>query len=251
MKTTSASTMENVTVPITDQIEALVKDVFGWTPIDQLYTLFNLAFVNSDLDGDIVEVGSWCGRSALVLGLAARLAGKSQVFCVDLFPDKNDWKQNADGTYSFEVVINGRHFGGNQEQTVWKEAFETQTSKIYESYDRVYDCFMATVSTRGMQDLIHAHKGDVATFLESVGPDFKCRIAFLDADHGFDAVCSDILNVDRCLVPGGWLCFDDAFTVYEGVNRAISEMVLQNPRYELCQQMTRKLFIARKKVSVE
>jgi hypothetical protein len=31
------------------------------------------------------------------------------------------------------------------------------------------------------------------------------------------------------------------------VNRAIQELVINNPAYELCQQMARKFFIARKK----
>ncbi len=238
---------DRITIPAIGQIEALVKDVPGWTPIDQLYTLFTLALATGQLDGDIVEVGSWCGRSAVVLGLAAGLSGKSRVHCVDLFPEKKDWKPNPDGSYSFEVVIGGKRYGGYQEQTVWKETWETQTGRIYDKYNGIYDCFKETVSDRGMQDVIRAHKGDLASLLDSAKPKIKCRLAFLDGDHGFEAVCSDIRNIDSCLVPGGWLCLDDAFTVYEGVNRAISELILGNPRYEYAQQMTRKLFIARKR----
>jgi predicted O-methyltransferase YrrM len=242
---------DDVTFPMMTQIEELVRDVPGWTPLDQLHTLFTVAFLTSGLEGDIVEVGSWCGRSAVVLGHAARLAGKSRVVCVDLFPEKKDWRQNPDGSYSFEVMIDGKRYGGYEEQTVWKEAFETQTGRIYERYEGVFDCFRETVAARGLQEVIHAHKGDCASMLAAAGPGFKCRLAFLDGDHGYDASSSDIRNIDQCLVPGGWLCFDDAFTVYQGVNRAISELVLQNPRYERCQQMTRKLFIARKKANCE
>ncbi|MGH2652192.1 MAG: hypothetical protein ACRDHK_13400, partial [Actinomycetota bacterium] len=70
--------------PIIDQIESIVRDVPGWSPVDQLYTLFNLAFLNSRVEGDIVEIGSWCGRSAAVLGLAARRLGGLRVHAVDL-----------------------------------------------------------------------------------------------------------------------------------------------------------------------
>ena len=49
------------------------------------------------------------------------------------------------------------------------------------------------------------------------------------------------------LVNGGWICFDDAFSCYEGVNQAIRELILADPQFDLCQQMTRKLFVARKK----
>lgn len=235
--------------PVWAQIEALVENVHGWTPIDQLYTLYVLTLQTAELSGDVVEVGSWCGRSAVVLAAAAKAAGISRVHCVDLFPEKTDWKQNPDGTYSFAMTIDGKLYGGYQEQTVWKETFESQTGKIYESYNGVYDCFRETISHRGMDDVVQAHRGDLASLLEKLPPDFKCRLAFLDGDHGFEAVCEDIRNIDKHLVPGGWICFDDAFTSYEGVSRAISELIIANTHYERCQQMTRKLFVARKKTS--
>jgi len=242
--------INSITTPMIAQIEDLVRDVPGWTPIDQLYTLYTIATITSALAGDIVEVGSWCGRSAVVLALAARRGGASKVHCVDLFPEKGDWRQNPDGSYSFELVIDGKKYGGYQEQTVWKEAFESQTGKIYDRYNGVFDCFAETVAEREMQNIIRPHRGDLDSFLKAAGPGFRCRLAFLDGDHGYDAVCSDIRSIDRCLVPRGWLCFDDAFTSYEGVNRALTEMILSNPGYELCQQMTRKLFVARKKTDV-
>jgi predicted O-methyltransferase YrrM len=238
--------MINSKSPVWSQIESLVENIPGWTPIDELYTLFTLTLANANLEGDIVEVGSWCGRSAVVLAAAARLMGNSHVYCADLFPEKNDWKQNTDGTYSFEVLIDNKRYGGYMEQTVWKEAFESQTGKIYELYNGVLECFEETISQRGMRDIVHAYKGDLAALLETLESDFKCRLAFLDGDHGYEAVCADIRNIERCLVPGGWLCFDDAFSCYPGVNKAIEELI-SSGRYDQCQQMTRKLFVARRR----
>lgn len=239
---------KNFVIPAWTQIETLVNNVHGWTPIDQLFTLYTLALATAELHGDIVEVGSWCGRSAVVLAAAAKANGKAKVHCVDLFPEKSDWKQNPDGTYSFEMIIDGKRYGGYQEQTVWKETFESQTGKIYETYNGVFDCFQETVTNRGMDDVVLPHRGDLASLLAKYGPEFKCRLAFLDGDHGYEAVCDDIRNIDKHLVPGGWLCFDDAFTCYDGVSRAISELIVTNQKYECCQQMTRKLFVARKKL---
>lgn len=243
---TTGNRADKVTLPMMNQIEELVRDVPGWTPIDQLYTLFTLACASSDLEGDLVEVGSWCGRSAVVLGLAAQLTGRSRVLCADLFPEKNDWKQNPDGTYSFEVTIGGRRYGGSQGGTIWKETFETQFAKVYERHEAVIDWFRETVSARGMQDRVVACKGDLAALIAGAGPGFKCRLAFLDGDHGYEQVCVDLRAVETCLVRGGWICFDDAFTTYDGVSRAITEHVLQSPRWECRQQMTRKLFVARR-----
>jgi hypothetical protein len=233
--------------PVWSMIEALVDGVQGWTPIDQLFSLYTLTWTTTDLEGDIVEVGSWCGRSSVVLAAAAKAGRSSKVHCVDLFPEKGDWKQNADGSYSFDMIIGGKCYGGYQEQTVWKETFESQTAKIYELYNGVFECFCETIARRGMEDVVRPHRGDLTSLLNKVGSDFKCRLVFLDGDHGYKAVCEDIRNIDKHLVPGGWMCFDDAFTCYEGVSQAISELIIANPGYELCQQMTRKLFVARKK----
>ena len=98
----------NRTKPAIEQLEELVRDVPGWSPIDQLYTLFTLALSSADLQGDIVEVGSWCGRSAVILGAAAQLQRNTRVHCVDLFPAREDWQENPDGTYSMEVEIAGK-----------------------------------------------------------------------------------------------------------------------------------------------
>ncbi len=43
---------------------------------------------------------------------------------------------------------------------------------------------------------------------------------------------------------GERLCFDDVFSHYDGVNRAIEDDIITSPDYELCQQMTRKFFVA-------
>lgn len=232
--------------PAWTQLETLVADIPGWSPLDQLFLLYTLTLASQGVPGDIVEVGSWCGRSAVVLGTAARLAGPARVHCADLFPDRSDWTRNPDGSFSFAVTIAGRTYGGYQEQTVWAEPFNAQIEPVYHASPRLLDRFTTTIRQAGLEEIVLPHRGDLATLLAAQGPDFRCRLAFLDGDHGYDAVCQDIDLIDRHLSPGGWLCFDDAFSSYTGVDRAISEKIIGNPRYDLCQQMTRKCFIARK-----
>ena len=54
------------------------------------------------------------------------------------------------------------------------------------------------------------------------------------------------MRISARLVPGGWLCFDDAFSTYEGVDRAIRDLVIGKPEFDFSQQLTRKLFVARR-----
>lgn len=240
--------MKDLTVPAIKQIEDMVAKIPGWSPIDQLFALFMLVYTTADLDADVIEVGSWCGRSSAVLALAAAASKGTAVHCIDLFPEKDDWRRNADGSYSFSVRIGERTFGAYQEQTVWAEPFAKDIAPIYEVYGSVFAVFRNALSTNGLDHLINAHRGTLETFSEIAPKGLRCRVAFLDGDHSYAAVCRDIEEVERFLIPGGWICFDDAFSYYEGVNRAIAERVIGNPQYELCQQMTRKLFVARKRI---
>jgi hypothetical protein len=90
-------------------------------------------------------------------------------------------------------------------------------------------------------------KGDSDLFKRAVDPAFQCRPAFIDGGHDYDFVARDIDNLTPLLVPGGWICFDDAFSTYKGVDRAIEDHILANPGFELSKQLTRKFFAARKK----
>ena len=236
------------TTPVIEQIERLVADIPGWSPVDQLYTLYTLAVLSSNLGGDLLEVGSWCGRSTSVLGLAARRAGLTRLQCVDLFPAREDWRRNPDGSYSMSVTIDGRTYTSYDDQTVWAEPFERDIAPLYETHASILDVFRTTVARTGVADLVSAYRGTLQDFAASAAAaSFRCRLAFIDGDHGYQAVRADIDTADRLLLQGGWLCLDDAFSSYLGVDQAITECILNNPRYELGHQMTRKLFVARKR----
>ncbi len=236
-----------VTKPIATQIEEAVLNIPGWSPIDQLLTLFTLAYTSADLDGDILELGSWCGRSAVALGMAVRLSGKGRVHCVDLFPEKDDWFQNEDGTYSFAVNIDGRLIAAYGEQTVWAEPFERDIAPVYEQFSGTAEAFSTSISNNGLSSLVFPVKGDLISFLK-VAPDaLKVRLAFIDGDHSYAAVSNDIALIESYLLHGGWICFDDAFSSYPGVNEAIRKHIIDSGKYEYCQQMTRKLFVARRR----
>ena len=235
--------MSRTETSVVDQIEAIVRDVPGWTPVDQLLVLFNIASATSHLEGDIVEIGCWCGRATVVLGRAARLARHTRVHSVDLFPARDDWKQNSDGSYSFETVVNGVIHKGYQDQTVWREPFEKDIASLYEKHDGIIEVFEKTISRYGLTDVVTAYRGDSSLLVSRCG-NVRCRVAFIDGDHSYSAVRHDILNVERLLVAGGWLCFDDAFTCYDGVDRAIRELIVESRGYSQQHQVTRKLYVA-------
>ena len=229
------------------QIAVKTTGVPGWSTQDQLFSLFLLAASVPDKDGDILELGAWCGKSTIPLAMAAKQLGSCKVLSVDLFPGKDDWYQNADGTYSFKVEIDGDVFAALQHQTVWQEPFDKDIRPVYSRWCSTLEAYRENLRVAGLSDFVIPFRMDLERFVRQHREDTKLRLAFIDGDHSYEAVCSDIDLVDRMLVPGGWICFDDAFTSYEGVDSAITEKILDNPRYEGFMQPTRKLFVAKKK----
>lgn len=233
--------------PLPDTLERIAQTVPGWTPLEQLCALFNLATATVAVPGDIIEIGSWCGRSAVVLGMAARLSGRGRVHCVDLFPGKEDWYANPDGTYSFRVSVDGEEVRAYTANTVWREPFESQIAPLYERCDSILDHFRSTISRFALEEDITATRGTIEHFARRAPADLACRLAFIDGDHGYLAVIRDIEHIERWLSPGGWICFDDAFTSYDGVDRAIRERIIDSGRYDCAYRITRKCFVARRK----
>lgn len=229
------------------QIEEAVQNIPVWCPIDQLLLLFTLAHTSADLGGDILELGSWCGRSAVAMGMAIQLSGNSKLHCVDLFPKKEDWHKTPDGDYSLSVNIDDRNVvayahGG---QTVWAEAFERDIAPVYERFPGTLEAFNTFVAENGLSERLIPFKGDLQSFIKNASSGLKLRMAFIDGDHNYHAVAKDIEIIERFLVPGAWICFDDAFSNYPGVNKAIELHIINSGKYNQFQQMTRKFFVAR------
>ena len=226
-------------------LEQQITTVPGWSPSEQLFALFMLSIGARDVPGDLLEVGAWCGRSAVALGHAARILGDAKVVSIDLFPHRDDWSENADGTFSLNVVVKGAKVAAYNIQTVWREPYLKTIKPVYAKHDSVLDIFRENVATQGLADLVTPMQG-TSDLLHDMR-ERRFRLAFVDADHSYEAVCHDIDNIVPLLSPGGWLCFDDAFTSYEGVNRAIRERVIASDAFDLKLQPTRKLFAARKR----
>src|SRR6185503_11789989 len=111
-------------------------------------------------------------------------------------------------------------------QTVWKEPFERDIVPVYSRSSRLLDLFQQNISRSGLEDVVVPFKGNLATFVRTAGSAFRCKMAFIDGEHSYASVCRDIDTVEKLLVPGAWICFDDAFSSYEGVDRAIEDRIL-------------------------
>ncbi len=238
---------KSAAIPAVNQIEHAVQNIPGWSPLDQLFTLYTLTLASAHLPGDALELGSWCGRSAAAIGMAVKASGRGKLHCIDLFPEKTDWYRNTDGTYSLKVKVAGKTIAAYDDQTVWAEPFKRDIAPLYRKHKGVLEIFKKTIKDNGLQKYVSAFRGDLGMFIKKRPKGFKCRLAFIDAHHSYDAVSADISLLEPFLVRGAWVCFDDAFTTYRGVDQAIEKHIIRSGKYDQFQQLTRKLFVARKK----
>lgn len=229
---------------VTEEIQRVVETVPGWTPPDQLLALHMLTVLTASLHGDVLEIGSWCGRSTSVLGHAAKTSG-DRIWAVDLFPRKEDWQRNPDGSYSIRGRGNAGDYTAYTEQTVWEGPFVRDILPVYNRSSDLLEVFKATMAREDLQDVVTPFRGDVRQWAEMVSADVRLRLAFVDGDHGYDAVMADIATIEARLLPGAWISFDDAFSHYDGVNRAIEEAIILSPHYDCAHQICRKFFAAR------
>jgi hypothetical protein len=233
--------------PVTARIGRIVESVPGWTPPDELLALHMLAVTTAPLGGDVVEIGSWCGRSTAVLGHAVASTGVGHVWAIDLFPERADWTTNPDGSHSMSVDIGGEAVDAYTRQTVWDEPFQRDIATLYQQAEGVLHVFQRTIDGEELGAVVTPFRGTGRMFAARAPENMKVRLAFLDGDHSYEAVVADIEAVQPFLQSGGWIAFDDAFSVYEGVDAAIREHILGSGLYDQPQQMCRKFFVARRK----
>ncbi len=120
----------------------------------------------------MLEIGSWCGDSTIVLGQVAR-NNNGRLFCVD-------W---------------------------WKGSPETDLANCAQQRD-VFEVFWRRMKREGLTDTVVPIRtsSDVAA---QVLRQRRFDLVFIDGDHRYEQVRRDIANYGPMLKPGGILCGHD------------------------------------------
>ena len=136
----------------------------------------------------IVEVGSYCGKSTVVFGLALKQMGEdgSRVFAID----------PHDGRVS------------------------TLDGKIV-STGPTFDKFRKNILAAGVESLVEPILGRST----EIGWDRAIDLLFVDGLHGYDHVLADFRHFSPWIRPAGWVAFHDCAPHFPGVQRVVSEIV--------------------------
>jgi predicted O-methyltransferase YrrM len=132
----------------------------------------------------ILEIGSWYGASALswAQGLALHCKARGNLTCVDAWQPFFDRSLHKDEVYvAMEQALGS---------------------------DVAYNIFLHNISTVPTTIMRQHFRGSSSNILPLLG-DQAFDIVFIDADHTYAPVKSDILQSQRLVKDGGIICGDD------------------------------------------
>ena len=175
-------------------LERRFRDVEGWLSGVEGYALMLMA-AHGPGAGEIVEIGSWMGKSACWLAAGSKSAQREKVHAVDPF-DGGPMLADRD-------II--------REEGTTYHRFVDNLTRV-----ELFDHVEPIVATSGLA----VRKWDK-----------PIRLLFIDGDHSYEAVRADFEAWSAFLVLGALVAFDDAVGQYEGVSRYYEALLESDRRY--------------------
>lgn len=181
---------------------AHARGALGFMPDDEGLALHDAGIAGAEA-GPLLEVGTYCGKSAVYLGAAAR-ACDSVLFTVD------------------------HHRGSEENQAGWEFHDERLVDPRTGRIDTL-PFFRRTIEDAGLEDVVIAVVGSSTTvarrWTTSLG------LLFIDGGHAFDVALADYESWSPHVAPGGLIAFHDVFedpadggqAPYEAWRRAVAD----------------------------
>ena len=166
----------------TQRLFALAEQVRGFMPADEGRALYDAAM--RYLNGGVgVEVGTYCGKSTLLLGAAAQLTA-SVLYTVD------------------------HHHGSEEHQPGWEYHDTSLVDEVTGLFDTL-PTFRRTLDTAGLDDHVVAIVGKSPVVAR--GWRLPLQFLFIDGGHSEKAASEDFEGWAKWVSPGGGLVIHDVF----------------------------------------
>jgi predicted O-methyltransferase YrrM len=178
------------------------RDAIGFMPDDEGIALHEAGLAAAAI-GPLLEVGTYCGKSAVYLGAAAR-EGNTVLYTVD------------------------HHRGSEENQVGWEFHDERLVDPRTGRMDTL-PFFRRTIEAAGLEDVVIAVVGPSTTVAAHWAT--PLGLLFIDGGHAFDVALADYMSWSPRVAPGGLLVFHDVFedpsaggqAPYEVWQRAVSD----------------------------
>ncbi|MBB6120778.1 class I SAM-dependent methyltransferase [Nocardiopsis algeriensis] len=171
-----------MTTPIPAELLAAAEAAKGFMPTDEGLALYEAALDHASI-GPVVEIGTYCGKSTIFLGAAARATG-------------------------VPVVTVDHHRGSEEHQVGWEYHDSSLVDEATGKFDTLPH-FRRTLTEAGLDDEVIAVVGrsaDVASvWAKPIG------LLFIDGGHSEEAAQADYAGWSPHVAPGGALVIHDVF----------------------------------------
>ena len=170
--------------PLSPVLRARAMAAKGFMPGDEGDALYDAATaVATNVGHPMVEVGSYCGRSTVWLGAAARAAG-TVLFAID------------------------HHRGSEENQAGWEHHDPTVVDERTGLMDTL-PMFRATIRDAGLEDVVIAVVGQSPVVAAHWSTPLS--FVFIDGGHGQEPARLDYEGWSRHVAVGGTLAIHDVF----------------------------------------
>jgi len=166
-------------------LRELAEAAKGFMPPDEGLALYEAAIDAGALvpGAPFVEIGSWCGKSTIYLGAAARQR-ETVLFAVD------------------------HHRGSEENQAGWEHHDQALVDPDTGLLDTL-PTFRRTIHEAALDDCVIAVIADSPTFAAYFST--PCAFVFIDGGHGEEPANADYDAWSHCVAPQGYLAIHDVF----------------------------------------
>lgn len=187
-------------------------------------------------EGDLVEIGSFSGRSAFAIGWLAHEYEIGNLISVD--PWCND---KLEGQGEQADILNKRQDEG-------RDVIDFE--KIFWSYIGAVSLldnvgYIRDISEKAVHEYVEASAlGELSSpELGTLALNGKIAMLHIDGNHRYDYVCKDIEVWEPLVMPGGWVLLDDYVWAFgDGPQRAGDELLLTG-KFDIAFSMSDTLFL--------
>ena len=178
----------------TDRLLKLSESLSGHLRKREVQFLATLPFLS--MEGDILEIGSFKGKSTIILAKATEAAGHAKIYACDpLSLSCSTDPTDAVKEELPEIFYNNLQAYGVQARV---EFFQMRSDKLAETWNK------------------------------------PLKILWIDGDHTYTGVLNDLTLFEKHLKPGAIVCFHDVLHEFEGPIRIFMEKILLSSQYGDC-----------------
>jgi hypothetical protein len=171
-------------VPLNPELAAVAAQTKGFMPLDEGDALHDagVTAARSGL-GPIIEIGTYCGKSAIYLGAAAREGG-TVLYTVD------------------------HHRGSEENQSGW-DHHDTDVVDPATGRMDTLPFFRRAIAEAKLEDCVVGVVGDSPVVAANWST--KASLLFIDGGHGSEPAWADYRGWTPHIAEGGWLAIHDVF----------------------------------------